>query len=204
MKRWLEIANLVGVVLIAGLCVAQWGVNRALHLRGIENERVGAEQEAKIAELDKTITGYTADLDDFRKQIAVEADGRERAEEKLTKTEAARAKVAADRDQVQAAYDNVTATVKKWEAAVAARDQTIRQANELAQKLAADRNTAVTKYNDLVAKYNAAGEEIRKAGEVIKQVAAERDEAIAKFNALAVKYNALAGGGEKGGAATRP
>ena len=203
MRRWLEIANLAGVVLLAGLCVAQWGVNRALHLRAIENERAAAEQGAKIAELNKTITGYTADLEDFRKQIAAEADGRKQAEEKLMKTEAEGVKLAADRDQLQTAYDNVTAAIKKWEAAVAARDQTIKQANELAQKLAADRNEAVTKYNDLVAKYNAAGEEIRKAGEVIKQVAAQRDEAIAKFNALAVRYNALAGG-DKGGAQTRP
>jgi chromosome segregation ATPase len=202
MNRTLQVLNLIGIVLLIGLCAAQWDVNRRMHLRLLDAERIHTEEQGRIAEQEKSLKGYATDLDDFRDRVMA-ADAASKADaEKLKKVTAERAAAAAERNQWKAAYENADAAIKKWTAAVSDRDRALAAAGELAKKLAGDRNEAVTKYNDLVVKFNAAAGEIQKAADVIRTLIAQRNEAIGKFNDLAAKYNALVT--NSGGAATRP
>jgi septal ring factor EnvC (AmiA/AmiB activator) len=136
MNRMLQWFNLLGVAALAGLCVVQWSVNRRVNLEAAALEQTRISQAAKIAEQDKTIHDQAADLDDFRQRL-------ELSETELTDTLMKLNVVRADRDRLKSELD-------KWVAAVAQRDQTIKQAVVDIQKLVAERDDLVKKYNALV------------------------------------------------------
>ena len=70
-----------------------------------------------------------------------------------------------DKDHLTTERDQLNAALEKWTTAVAARDDALKQTGDQVQKLTADRNDAVQKYNDLANKYNAAGEQ-RESGQI--------------------------------------
>jgi chromosome segregation ATPase len=126
--------NFIGVIALAMLCAAQWRTDSRLHLQINDLEKIRIEQSEKITEQEKTIRGQSADLDDFRSRLML-------CESQLTQSEELVA--------------HLKAALDKWIAAVDARDKAIKQAGVLLQKLAGERNDAVTKFNDLASKYNA-------------------------------------------------
>ena len=49
MNRMLQWVNFLGVLVLAGLCVVQWKVNRRLNLETADLERVRIAQDAKVS-----------------------------------------------------------------------------------------------------------------------------------------------------------
>jgi chromosome segregation ATPase len=127
MNRIIQNLNLVGILAIAVLSATQW--------RDIERlDQTRIAQSAKINEQQTTLKQTTSDLGDTRQRLSI-------SESSLQETKTTLATTTFERDQLKA-------NLQKWTAAVAARDAAI-------QKLSAERNDAVKKFNDLVTKYNA-------------------------------------------------
>ena len=63
MNRILHIFNLLGVIVLAGVCIYQWRINREVNLEANRLEKLRIEHTAKIEEQEKTIAGYVAELD---------------------------------------------------------------------------------------------------------------------------------------------
>lgn len=147
MNRFLTVFNLAGILLVFGISIVQWNVNRRLNLHSQALEATRRKQEARLNDQDKALKGCAADLDLFRDQLsrASEVAAGEESKRKAAEREAAQA--AGERDQLQA-------SVSKWAQAVEARDEQLRQANEALERLGSDRNDLVTKFNDLAEKYN--------------------------------------------------
>lgn len=141
MNRLLQWLNFLGVLALAGLCVAQWNTNRRLNLTTADLERTRITQNAKIAEQSKTIRDQAADLEEFRERIRLSEAGLADAEKKSR--------------TLQTERDELKASLTQWTAAVAQRDAVIKQAAGEIQRLSDDRNDAVKKFNELAAKYNA-------------------------------------------------
>ena len=147
MNRGLQLINLLGVLLLAALCVVQWQVNRRTNLRAIELDRIGQDQRTKISEQEKTIKGQTADLDSFREQLT-------RTHTTLKETETRLATVEGEVRQLTNEREQLKASITNWVAAVTARDEQLKTANVELQKLGNERNEVVGKFNELAAKYN--------------------------------------------------
>lgn len=148
MNRTLNYLNFVGVLLLAVLCALQWRRDSRLNLLAIDLEKTRQEQASKLAEQDATLKQNASDLDDLHDRL-------ERSGVVLRDTEDKLASATAEGNQHRAQKDQLEQALKKWETAVAARDQTIKQAGVEIEKLAAERNDAVLKFNDLAGKYNA-------------------------------------------------
>jgi len=140
MMRIITGSNLVGVLILAVLCAVQWKSDSDLNHEVDRLRQLSADQSAKIDDQEKSLKQDAADLDDLRQRLAVSEDALKDAKDKLTAA-------TAERDQLKAAVD-------KWTAAVATRDDAIKQADAQIQKLTADRDDAVKKFNDLADKYN--------------------------------------------------
>jgi chromosome segregation ATPase len=141
MNRFLGIFNLLGVVMLTVLCIAQWQNNSSLENQVAQLQRTDAEQSAKIAEQQMTLKNDAIDLEDLRQRLSM-------SESSLQTMTAEKNRLAAESQQLKAA-------LATWMAAVKARDAALRQASGLIQKLAGERNDAIAKFNDLADKYNA-------------------------------------------------
>jgi chromosome segregation ATPase len=169
-NRALQLFNLFGVVMLAGLCAVQWQTNRHLNLEINRLEKIRLEQSARNDDQRRQIEGCAADLDSFREQLArVNASAGE-SHGRLGAAEKELAQLSAERDQLKTSVTN-------WAEAVSIRDARLKENHEQLQKLADDRNEAVTRFNDLAAKYNAAVSDLNGRTK--------------EFNALVEKYNAV-------------
>lgn len=155
MNKILQILNFLGVLVLVWLCTFQWKDNGRLHAAGEDLERTRQEQAAKIAEQEKALQGYQADVDDLREKLSKSDANLKQTQGKLATETTERNQIAAARDQLTAERDQLKAAIEKWSAAVAQRDEVIKGAGEQVQKSQAERNEAVTRFNDLVTKYNA-------------------------------------------------
>lgn len=163
MNRSLPYINLLGVVALSVLCVFQWSTNRSANLEVARLEKVRIGQVTQLAEREKALQGCQGDLESFRTQL-VEVNTRwKENEKKITSSDRELQQITAERDQLKT---NIT----MWTEAVAVRDERLKKVNAEIQTLAADRNEAVTKYNELAAKQN---------------------QTVKDFNELIVKYNQL-------------
>jgi chromosome segregation ATPase len=141
MNRFFLLFNFSGVAVLCMLCCAQWNANSRLEDNVERLDQTRIEQSAKIAEQDRTLKDDAADLEDLRQRLSM-------SESELKTTMVERDRFAAEDKQLKAALD-------KWIAAVKERDAAIKQAGDLIQKLATERNDAIAKFNDLADKYNA-------------------------------------------------
>lgn len=135
--------NFTGVVALAVLCGFQWQTNSRVNLEAQSLQKTTLEQAAKIDEQTRTIKNDAADLDDLRGRLSL--------------SESALADDEATIKQLKAAMD-------KWIAAVAQRDQALKQAGGQIQKLATERNEAILKFNDLAGKFNAIVKQLNDSG----------------------------------------
>jgi chromosome segregation ATPase len=156
MNRFLQYFNFIGIVALAVLCAAQWRTNRRLNLEIFDLDKTRLDQLAKIAEEDKAIKGYVADLDELRQRLTLSEAALKESQEKF-------AVVATERDKLVTERDALKTSLDKFTAALAERDAALKQAGEQIQKLAADRDEAVAKFNDLADKYNALVKDVEKA-----------------------------------------
>jgi regulator of replication initiation timing len=147
MNRFFQIFNFVGILALATLCCIQWFIN-TVDAKAIDDlKEVTAQQSAKIADQGNTIKDDAANLDDLRQQLTTAVNDLKDTQTKLTA-------IITERDRLTIERDHLKADMDEWAIAVAARDDTIKQAAAQIQKLLTDRNNAVAKFNDLVGKYN--------------------------------------------------
>ena len=158
MTRFLSYFNFVGVAALAVLCAVQWQANSRLDQHAKTLDATRQEQAEKLAEQDKTLKANAADLDDLHQRLS-------KSEGALNDVQTRLKTMTAERDELAARQEELKGALIKWEAAVSGRDQALKQAGEQLQKLSADRNEAVNKFNDLVAKYNQAVKELNARGQ---------------------------------------
>jgi chromosome segregation ATPase len=141
MNRILAILNLLGVLIVAAICGVQWNTNSRLEHQVQSLQKTSADQAAKIDDQAQTIKDDAADISDFHDRLSL-------AESQLIDT---KDKLAQRVAEVNLLQNNL----KKWMQAVADRDAALKQAAAQIQSLAAQRNDAIQKFNDLAGKYNA-------------------------------------------------
>ena len=147
MSRALTWINLLGVLVLATLCVFQWRANRTLNLDVNRLDQTRQTQSAKIDEQAATLRGLTSDLDRFREQLGSATLSQKDAETKLRASEHLAAQLANECDQLKE-------SIAQWTAAVATRDDRLAEANARITDLASRLNATVAKYNALVAFHN--------------------------------------------------
>jgi chromosome segregation ATPase len=156
MIRFLQWFNLAGVVALAVLCSFQWKANRKANLELITLDGVRLAQASKIVEQDAAIKGYAEDNEDLRDRLSHAESSLDETTRKLAVATVEVKKLTAERDELKTALDT-------WKAAVAERDAALKQAREQMEKLGKERNEAVTKFNDLAAKYNGIVKEVNES-----------------------------------------
>lgn len=171
MKNVIIVFNLIGVLGLGVLCVAQWRMDRQLNAEINRLEAIRLEQGAKLDEKDKSIRGQVADLDSLREHITrITSDLRE-TQGRLRLAEHEVGQLTSEREQLREG-------VKKWAAAVEARDEQARAGNERIQELAERLNETVRRFNELATNYNTTVQVL--------------DERTRLYNELVGKYNELA------------
>jgi chromosome segregation ATPase len=148
MNGQLKYLNVLGVMVLASLCVAQWLHNRCLNLGIKRLDQVHSEQSARIDEQVIQLKELNEDLDQQKTSLATERALRSQIEQKLETAEAGNERLTLERDQLKVAITN-------WANAVALRDERMKEANVRIEELAADLNASIRKYNKLVTNYNA-------------------------------------------------
>jgi SMC interacting uncharacterized protein involved in chromosome segregation len=149
MNQAFSIFNFLGVVALCVLSAAEWQTNSRLEKRANQLDQTRTEQAATIVEQEKTLKVNATDLDDLRQRLSL-------SESDLKTTLAERDRLAAETKALKAALD-------KWLAAVKERDAALQQAGDLVQKLADERDSAITKFNNLADRYNALVKQVQNA-----------------------------------------
>jgi chromosome segregation ATPase len=149
MKGRLKYLNLLGVLALAVLCIAQWQRDRHLNLELGRLDQLRLQQAAKIDEQAGLLKGLDEDLSQLKTSLTNEQSLRSQVEEKAVSTENANQQLALERDQLKVAITN-------WANAVALRDERMKEANAQIEQLAADLNASIRKYNELATNRNAA------------------------------------------------
>ncbi len=162
MKRlgWI---NLLGVLALAALCAGQWQRDRRLNLEINRLEKRRQTQEEKISEQEKAAHGLSADLARFKEQFKEAHAAANESRETLHALEQKHEPLARERDQLKA-------SVTTWAAAVAARDESLQQANERLRATSMRLNESILKFNELASNHNAS---------------------LQRFNDLATNYNSV-------------
>ncbi len=145
LKYW----NLFGVLALSALCIAQWQRDRQLNLELGRLDQMRLQQAAKIDEQASQLKGLNEDLGQLKTSLVNEQSLRSEVEQKVASAENTNQQLTLERDQLKAAITN-------WANAVAVRDERMKDANARIEQLAADLNTSIRKYNDLVTNRNAA------------------------------------------------
>jgi uncharacterized coiled-coil DUF342 family protein len=155
MIRFFQWFNFLGICALAVLCGLQWRENRRVNLEAIGLEKTRLAQVAQLADRDKAIKGYLADLDELHQRLTISEAALKETEMKLTAVTLERNRLTTERNQLAAQRDQLKANLDQWIAAVTARDAALKKAGEELQKIATERNDAVLKFNELAGKYNA-------------------------------------------------
>jgi peptidoglycan hydrolase CwlO-like protein len=147
MNRRLQLANLVGVLILVLICLLQWRRDRALNLALNQNEKVRLEQREKIAAQEKQLQGLTDDLAGIKEHLV-------RTQEDLA--EQRKRSQTLERDNVQLTADRAALqeSITNWTNAVIERDAKLQEANARIRDLAEQLNASVLKFNELVTNYN--------------------------------------------------
>lgn len=147
MKR-LHYLNLIGVLVLAAVCIAQWQRDRQLNLEVNRLEKTRLDQAATLAEQEQTVRGLDADLAQFKAQFAKSANELDGLRQQLRAAERDARQLMLERDQLKTSVTN-------WAAAVAARDERLKEASAQIHRLADELNTSIQKFNELAVNHNA-------------------------------------------------
>lgn len=186
MTRHLNRINFVLLIVIAGVTLFQWNIERDARQRINSLQRTTAAHEQKIAEQDETIKGANEDLDRFRTQVSElktqnDAQVIEIREQKAKLFQLEELKTTQTKQ-----IESLRQALDAFKAALASRDENIKTLLEQREQLYAVNKNAVekanlainsyndvngkyadlvTRYNDLVAKTQAAAATAPKEGE---------------------------------------
>jgi len=155
MNRIIQVLNFVGILVLAALCADQWRINSGLQRQVDDLNQTRIQQAAKIEDQEATIKGEQADLDEFRSRLDIAETMLRKAQAQIAADTAERKVLLGQRDQLIAERDQLKKALLQWTIAVAERDKALKDASDQIQKLAAARNDAILKFNDLATKYNA-------------------------------------------------
>lgn len=147
MKR-LHYVNLIGVLALVVLCVAQWRHDRQLNLEINRLEKARLDLEGRLAEQERDARGLNADLVEFKDSLTATQAGLNETQAKLLIAERQLRQLTTERDQLRA-------TLTNWAAAVEVRDKHLEQANNRIRELADELNASVVRFNELATNYNA-------------------------------------------------
>jgi chromosome segregation ATPase len=153
MKRFFAWLNLLGVLALAALCVAQWRENRGLNVDVIRLREVVRVRESKLEEQADAARGLSQDLARLKHQFQDEHDALEAASGKVIGLDAKIAALSAERDQLGESVTN-------WARAVAQRDASAREANERIRILSNELNASIEKFNALVTNFNSVASDL--------------------------------------------
>lgn len=143
----LHYVNLVGVLVLATLCVAQWQHDRRLNLEVNRLEKTRLDQAGKLAEEEKVVRGLKEDMAQLKGQFTQTQTELNDTREKLRAAERETRQLTVERDQLKTSVTN-------WTAAVAVRDERLKEASSQIRKLADELNASLRKFNDLATNYN--------------------------------------------------
>lgn len=146
MNRALGWINLVGVLVLSGLCGAQWRNNRRLNHEVVALEKVRLAQKETLASQVRDLQGAQADLERFREQLTLSAKVAQEAREAAKTLESQVPRLTAERDRLQEAMTH-------WTAAVQLRDVRLSEADAQIHSLAKERNAVVERFNELAARH---------------------------------------------------
>jgi chromosome segregation ATPase len=145
----LHYVNFVGVLILAGLCVFQWTRDRRLNLELNRLEQTRLEQAARLGEQERTVRDLSADLEEIKKRFAQSQTEIGDIRQNLRAAENQARQLTVERDQLKTSVTN-------WAAAVATRDERLKEANTRIRKLSDDLNASINKFNELATNYNVA------------------------------------------------
>jgi len=161
MKR-LHYFNLLGILVLAALSVAQWQRDRRLNLSFNQLEKTRLEQAAKISEQEQTLRGVNADLAQFKEQFT-------KAQSELAETSQKLRLIERQTNQLTIERDQLKASITNWVAAVTSRDERIKEASAQIRKFADDLNASIRKYNELVTNHNAVVNDLKELRNRVSQ-----------------------------------
>lgn len=147
MSRVMTWINLIGVLALAAIYVRQWSdtirATRQVHAAQADYQAMNSKFNDQAA----TVTSQSHDLDTLRGQLTTtEADlaaAKRDAADTAAKLKQRAAELAEQRDAIE-----------KWKAAVAQRDDLLKQTTGESKSLAAARDEAVRRYNALAGQIN--------------------------------------------------
>jgi chromosome segregation ATPase len=156
MNRFLGPLNLVGVLVLSGICILQWQTNRQSHLERVAQTKAHYELLAKVEEQTGQIRDSNADRDRFRDQLTKVSGSWKETGEELAALRRERAAWLVEREMLKS---NIVA----WTEAVAARDGRIKEANLSVERVARERNERIEAFNRLAEKHNATVQRLNEA-----------------------------------------
>jgi chromosome segregation ATPase len=148
MNRRLQVANLIGVLVLVALCVVQWNRNRRLNLEAIRLEALRRSQEQVVADQTRNIQGLTGDLAQFKERLGT---AREDHSESIKQISALRG----ERDELSVDTSQLKESLAAWTEAVVARDERLKEANDRILELGGRLDDSIQKFNGLATNYNA-------------------------------------------------
>jgi chromosome segregation ATPase len=144
--KQLHYFNFFGVLALAALCVAQWHRDRQLNLEINRLEKTRFEQAARFIEQEHAAKSAVADLARFKELFTKSHDDLADALQKLRTTERLTNQLTLERAQLRTSITN-------WAAAVATRDERLKEANGKIHRLSDELNASVRKFNELATNY---------------------------------------------------
>jgi chromosome segregation ATPase len=188
MIRHLSLINLIFLLLIGGLCIFQWHVEKEARQRINSLQRTLAGQEQKIAEQDESITGANEDLDRFRVQVTELKTQNDSQIVQIREEKAQVFKLEETKAQLTKQVEGLHQALETYKAAVASRDDNIKTLLEQREQLIGANRGAVEKANLAVTTYN--------------ELNTRYSDLVARYNELAVRAQAAAASQKE--AATKP
>jgi len=145
--------NFAGVLALALLCAVQWRRDVRLNQQINRLERAGAEQTNKLASQEELTRGLSADLDEFKTALTKSQADATSSRQKALAAERQVAQLTSERDQLKSGITN-------WAAAVTVREERLKQAAREMDRLGADLNASIRKFNELATNYNVVVKEL--------------------------------------------
>lgn len=168
MSRPLPLINFAGVLMLAGLSVAQWRANSRLHHTVSQLESTQTQLTTKLVDQEKAAKGCAADLEGFRLQLTTANTAFSETSQKQTLLEREKRTFETENESLKLALTN-------WMEGVEVRNKRIQELSDRHAGLVEKQNTVVSNFNELAAKY----------GDTVKLL----NERTVRFNELVLKYN---------------
>ena len=177
MKKLVSIFNIIGFILIIGLCITQWVETGKIRHRRDELDRITVDLGKKLAGTESALKTSNDTVEEFRKRIEVLEGDNARLAKNLKDSELRVANLTGEVARLEK-------QLAAWKTAVDDRDKVIAQQNEAITGHIAARNEATEKFNGLVTKYNELAKRTTEAEKLVLSARAERDKAQAELKAV--------------------